>query len=365
MKKQWPKPQITLIIALPFIGFWNHSFAGCCRDIFCCCCPATCCSADNTVTQLAPTKTSQQTQGIVVEAASRQYAPPPAQEMTDLSTTDVKGLVIAELNNSLFFTCSHPSIKLDNQNATLPLKTLNNEIIKKWFAEDCSNPMLTKLINFTIKYIDQHEKSDEKLATASTTAASTTMATAENKTAIKKPKLAIFDIDNTLLSSYQGYLEIAQARNRLTEAQKSQILFSNCTDITPVHQLYTYFQKKGYYIAIVSARSEPAREFTKFQLRSNGYALPENNLFLREIKKHEIKQADIIDAAIFKAHIRAGLAKIYDIVAVVDDIYENLSDTDVGRYNIWIPNVLGWREDDTRFYAHLQSHSIFGKEPRI
>lgn len=350
--------RLWLILAITLFCTCNGKplIAGSWWNCLCCCYADACCATEK---ESAQSKIELPEPSIIITVASkpRQATPqpqtPPLPKTFSMPETDYENLIIATIDNSLYFTCDRPCNQLrtfgTNQRAPLSLQALKADAVKKWYANNCSNPLLTRLVETAIKYINANEDQEhEKQPTPLTE--TTAIATGETKNAAKKPNLAIFDIDGTILTAYPAELTFAQTKEPLSEEQTNKILLNEITDIAPVHALYTYFQRRGYHIAFVSARSEPAREQTINQLVKMGYDVTNNNLFLRYFEQN---------SRIFKETIRKQLAKTFNIIAIVDDVYQNLRGNYIGRYNIWIPNLLESQEDEENFFTYLLEHSIF------
>jgi acid phosphatase class B len=337
-------PKITLAIALSLTSSWNNVSAYGCLDVLWACLFSDTPDIahypddddddndDDTNTQPAPMAANALADSVAITILS----PAPQsieRQHHEQKLADTSRVIITNLEGHFFFTTPPPCKTLRGEDektfTALSLEKLEDDRVRSWYANRCSNTSLSKLIDVTINYIEICEKDIKKAALA-------------------KPNVVIFDIDDTIFSSYQAECYIAKNSMSLSAKQIDEKHITDVTDIAPVHRLYTYFQDKRYCIVFVSGRTEGTRDETKALLQKNGYIVNDENLFLRG------EPSD--DVADFKARIREKLAVYYTVFAIVDDDYNNLCGTNMGRYNIWIPNIFTAQVDEAKFYTYLAEH---------
>jgi hypothetical protein len=345
---------IALIATLSFASCWNNALACGCFDAIWACLFS---NANDltydldddgdgyeTPTELQTPVQEATANSVAITIASKEPRASAPQSSSCPKTINVANLIISNINGHIFFTTYRPceTLRKEGEDAPIiPLQLLETDVVTNWYANNCSNPIMNNLIDATIAYIEHNEKNEER---------ATKTAQADAKIAVEKPKLGIFDIDETLLTTNKARLILAQVKGRLTGRQITDILLNNVADNTPVHRLYTYLRSRGYAIAYISGRTEGTREETIAQLQQYGYAVSDDNLFLREEPTDDI--------ATFKANVCKKLASQYKIVAFVDDDHRNLC---CGDYRVWIPNILTAQNGEAAFFRLLKQQSVFNQ----
>lgn len=152
-----------------------------------------------------------------------------------------------------------------------------------------------------------------------------------NKINVEKNSAIVFDIDDTLISSYQsnkkygfGYLLIIDP------------LWANHADFTaikPMQDFYNKTKKKGFKIFLISNRAFELREPTEKNLNEEGY-INYTQLITRSLN------APKVSSAIFKEQERQKLVdQGYQIVATIGDQESDISGKNTGM-KIKIPNYM-------------------------
>jgi hypothetical protein len=199
----------------------------------------------------------------------------------------VDNIITAKMNSTLYFAIQRTSPKV---------------IVNKHNAD---NSTLQKLVDTFIAHLE----------------------TQQHASITTKPKLAIFDIYDTLLTQ-QG------------------------TDsIKPVVMLYNYFLTHNYTLVLISGRKNtPERKKQTIQrLNAHKIVYKQNMLFLRPTTWSQ-------SVGNWKESIRKQLNESYDIIATIDDDWHNLTGSYVGVVALWVPSSQT-HPGSKNFHTQLLKHS--------
>ncbi len=156
--------------------------------------------------------------------------------------------------------------------------------------------------------------------------------------ATKKPKLAIFDIDETIVSFYW----VHRANHCKQRGQHAGLVV-----LEPLHRLYQFFQAHKCAIAFITARKEPRRKATESMLKACGY----QNYAALHLLPVDYDEAKV---HVYKESARQTLSQQYEIVATIDDDCKNLTGKALGWCAVWVPSLLYRRDHDEAFFSSLQ-----------
>lgn len=201
-----------------------------------------------------------------------------------------------------------------------------------WYADGCNNSELNTLIDAFITHIQEQifSKTPKK----------------------EKPFLAIFDIDETVLTQYVTLFRLVKndvENNTQTEHSMTTLTpsFRNLDPITPMLKLYQFFLERGCKIAFITNRpdTEQHRSLTITQLNDFGYTAYDE-LHLRA-------QSQTGSTGQYKELLRSQLADTYDIVATIDDNHENLQGKHLGVAVLWVPSLLAQYDAEVTFFEQM------------
>lgn len=201
-----------------------------------------------------------------------------------------------------------------------------------WYADGCNNSELNTLIDAFITYIQEQifSKAQKK----------------------ESPFLAIFDIDETVLTQYGTLFRLVKndvENNKQTEHSMTSLTpsFRNLDPITPMLKLYKFFLERECKIAFITNRpdTEQHRSLTITQLNDFGYTAYDE-LHLRA-------QSQTGSTGHYKELLRSQLANTYDIVATIDDNHENLQGKHLGIAALWVPSLLAQYEGEVTFFEQM------------
>ncbi|MFA6263027.1 MAG: HAD family acid phosphatase [Candidatus Babeliales bacterium] len=163
----------------------------------------------------------------------------------------------------------------------------------------------------------------------------------------KKPPLAVFDIDETVLSAYQSLKKNTAETTSYARASAIDAM----EPLQPLQRLYTFLLASGVQVVFVSARSNSTSLRTKIiqKLTSSGYPIFVDVLLYSASGKTTNAQ--------WKESVRNALAGKYTIVATIDDDWRNLQGNNVGRWALWVPGCILTIPREQQFYAQLVTAS--------
>ena len=139
----------------------------------------------------------------------------------------------------------------------------------------------------------------------------TSQVTANNQSNPQKKLAVVLDIDETVLSNYNGMIERKFNDDKL--AIDKSILRANAPALTPMLNLYNNLLKQKVAIFFVTGRSEQLKEATERNLKNAGYK-EWSGLFLKP------KAYNVASIVPFKTQARNAIAqKGYTIIASIGD----------------------------------------------
>ncbi len=238
------------------------------------------------------------------------------------------------INNTTFFATKPHVQKIKNG-----LTHSRQELLKRftsehhaWYADGCNNSELNTLIDTFITHMQEQ-----------------IFSIIPKK---EKPFLAIFDIDETVLTQYGTLFRIVkndvenktQTEHSMTTLTPS---FRNLDPITPMFKLYQFFLERGCKIAFITNRpdTEQHRSLTIKQLHDLGYTAYDG-LYLRA-------ENQLGSTGQYKELLRSQLADTYDIVATIDDNHENLQGKHLGVAVLWVPSLLAQYDAEVTFFEQM------------
>lgn len=153
---------------------------------------------------------------------------------------------------------------------------------------------------------------------------------------IKDNSVAIFDVDETVLSNYD--LAVMMGYGYVYEMNKKWNAEMKAPAIPQVKELYDFLITKGAKIIFLTGRNIPEYEVTFKNLITQGYTVFDTLITQRE---HEYK----LTAEEFKSAKRKELVEFgYDIIGTVGDQWSDLNGNFHG-IQVKIPNYLYLIED--------------------
>lgn len=150
-----------------------------------------------------------------------------------------------------------------------------------------------------------------------------------SKRAPQRHDAVIFDIDDTVLSTYEDMRSIHFGY--IPKLSHLWILEAKAPALVPVRDLYNQLVAQGYHIIFLSGRKHNEYDATLKNLREQGYATYDK-LILRS------EQQEGLPACEYKSAMRKKLAQEgYRIVGCVGDQWSDLKGGNAGQY-VKIPN---------------------------
>ncbi|MBS1987756.1 hypothetical protein JST56_02070 [Candidatus Dependentiae bacterium] len=256
------------------------------------------------------------------------------QSLITIQTNEKPIIYTTRINDTTFFAIKPHVCKI--KNGQTPSR---QELLKRftpehhaWYADGCNNSELNTLIDAFITHIQEQifSKTPKK----------------------EKPFLAIFDIDETVLTQYGTLFRLVKndvENNTQTEHSMTTLTpsFRYLDPITPMLKLYQFFIERGCKIAFITNRpdTEQHRSLTITQLNDFGYTAYDE-LHLRA-------QSQTGSTGQYKELLRSQLADTYDIVAIIDDNHENLQGKHLGVAVLWVPSLLAQYDAEVTFFEQM------------
>jgi hypothetical protein len=242
-------------------------------------------------------------------------------------------IITALVNSVFFFAATPPGHKIFTAPGQhRPSQEITERLtptVHAWYDNNgTDNIVLNGLVDAFIAHLGRHEEQ-------------------HYLSQCKKPPLAVFDIDETVLSAYQSL--------KKNTAEVTSYAWASTIDamkpLQPLQRLYTFLLASGIQIAFVSARSNSTSLRTKIiqKLNSSGYPIFVDVLLYPASWKATTAQ--------WKEFARNSLAGKYTIVATIDDDWRNLQGNNVGRWALWVPGCILTIPKEQLFYAQLVAAS--------
>lgn len=153
------------------------------------------------------------------------------------------------------------------------------------------------------------------------------------KLPVKKNSLIVFDIDDTLISSYEANKKLGFGNLLICDPNWASS--ADFKAIGPVKELYKKLIDKGFHVAFLSNREHKLLEATKKNLHEQGYTTYEE-LIIREPESDGKK----INSQQFKTQARKKFIDHgYEIVGTIGDQLSDLRGEHIG-IAIKIPNYM-------------------------
>lgn len=168
---------------------------------------------------------------------------------------------------------------------------------------------------------------------------------------LSPPLVAVFDIDETLVSTHPGF-NVEAAGDLPTDAQLRRMSAHVTPGIVAARNLFKYLQHTGVHVVCVTARADtpPIRRFTAAQLRAVGLPLP-RQLFLCPVAERGTAES----IAAFKHRARAAAARAVRgavIVSVGDQWYDLTPDARAPAGGRWVRTSDGLLVVNSDVYAY-------------